>query len=769
LPPGLYALLRLASIVYLRHTIHKKYRYQIGGAIKPRNLTRFWHRRICEAIMAVSIVILALYFWAYFADVSSISSSLLVPSSTAIAAGVTLFISFISYLWAPKQYVFWGSYAAFIILCATSSLLILTTGGTSSPFLALWMIVSVFAGVFGLYGVIPLSIAVLVFLILQLTGGVLGSNTVVAALLAGFLPLGISYFIWHEKSSREEGTQTAYRELATELSEVASKSEVVINAIADGVIALDGKGVIQLINPAAQQIIGWGRQDALSLDYKSVLKLVTKNDAELTPANDPVTQVLATNKEVTNSDLVLLTSTGKKKQVALVVSPIGQMGAGVIIVFRDITSEKAEEREQAEFISTASHEMRTPVASIEGYLGLALNPNTAQIDEKARDFITKAHESAQHLGRLFQDLLDVTKADDGRMANNPKVVDVVEFTHDIVQGLKPQADQKGLHILYKPQPDDTGTQEGGERRLSPVYYANVDNDHLREILSNLVENAIKYTKQGDVVVDVTGDNDHVVVSVADTGIGIPKEDQGHLFQKFYRVDNSDTREIGGTGLGLYLSRRLAEAMSGRIWVESEYKRGSTFYLEIPRIDHEEAMRLIESSAPAPTPEIGKATIEQPTLPVQETAPAATPSQPTIHAVQPAQQAMSTPTAYTPPQPQSQAQPTQADAAYTNAPAEAIAKQLQSISPMQQTAPLSTPPPVTQPLPQNTPPTHQTQQPAVSQSAPTPVSVGPEAPYYRPAAPGAARPNTPLTSIEQHPDQYITNRPSGVPVPPRREN
>src|SRR5690606_7203888 len=109
------------------------------------------------------------------------------------------------------------------------------------------------------------------------------------------------------------------------------------------------------------------------------------------------------------------THSGKKLLISLVVSPVGQIGSGAIIVFRDITKEKAEEREQAEFISTASHEMRTPVASIEGYLGLTLNPATAQIDEKARDFITKAHESAQHLGRLFQGLLDVTKADDGRI------------------------------------------------------------------------------------------------------------------------------------------------------------------------------------------------------------------------------------------------------------------------------------------------------------------------------------------------------------------
>jgi signal transduction histidine kinase len=328
----------------------------------------------------------------------------------------------------------------------------------------------------------------------------------------------------------------------------------------------------------------------MALSYKSVLKLLDKDGNEVTTSNDPVANTLATNQQVTTSDLFLLTNSEKRLLVSVNVSPVGQLGAGAIIVFRDITKEKSEERQQAEFISTASHEMRTPVASIEGYLGLALNPATATIDEKARDFIEKAHASAQHLGRLFQDLLDVTKADDGRLSNNPKVVDVVAFTHDIIEGLKPKADEKGLRTLFKPLPED----DRNERRLNPVFYVNVDNDHLREVIGNLIENAIKYTPKGDVVVDINGDGDHVKISVADSGIGIPKEDQAHLFQKFYRVDNTETREIGGTGLGLYLCRRLVETMNGRIWVDSEYKRGSTFYVELPRVSHEDAMQMIET-------------------------------------------------------------------------------------------------------------------------------------------------------------------------------
>lgn len=660
----------------------------------------------------MSAVILALYFWAYLSkDVTDIGASLLVGDAAAVLAGVAIIAGFVSYLWTPKKYTFWGSLAAYGVLCVTSATLILNTGGTSSPFIALWMAVSVFAGVFGIYGLAPLLVAVVAYLALRSTGGSLGSETILTALLAGGLPLGVSFLIWHTKSKNDTSSDLAYRELASELSQVAGKSEVVINAIADGVIALDSHGIIQLINPAAQQIIGWGKQDALSLDYKSVLKLVDKKDNELTAANDPIEQVLATNKEVVTNELSLLTNSGKKLLVSVVVSPVGQLGSGVIVVFRDITKEKAEEREQAEFISTASHEMRTPVASIEGYLGLALNPNTAQIDEKARDFINKAHESAQHLGRLFQDLLDVSKAEDGRLSNNPKVVDVVAFAHDIVLGLKPKATEKGLRILYKPQPDDD-MDKSGEKRLNPVFYANVDNDHLREVIANLVENAIKYTPKGEVVVDVDGDAEHVTVSIADSGIGIPKEDQAHLFQKFYRVDNSDTREIGGTGLGLYLCRRLAEAMNGRIWLDSEYKRGSTFYLEIPRIDHEEAQRLIES-----------ASIEK----EQE----AQPIGPAI--------AFSQPPNEIPAQPQNQSVTTD-EAIYTNPPVETVVQQLQSVPAQPQQPPQTPTPPVT-PAPQ---------------------------PYSQPPHP-APRANIPLTSIEQNPAQYVRPRTEGIPVPPRNKN
>jgi PAS domain S-box-containing protein len=587
----------------------------VGGIITPVTLTRFWHRRMVEVTFLIVASIVALYFLPQFTPVI-ISKSFKIDVITLALAAITAIISLISYFWIPKKSTFIDGLIVFILTAATAGAFIMSTGGTASPFIALWMVVTIFAGLFGVWGTIPTLGAIGVFSAYEYLKGDFKPEVIALIIFAGVLPLVAGIVLWRKRSDATDTSDKAYKNLATELSQVATKSEVVINAIGDGVVALDAQGAIQLINPAAQSIIGWGKQDAMTLSYKSVLHLVDIKGNDLDPTIDPIQQVLNNNQETRTDDYSILTNSGKKLLASLVISPVGEVGAGVIVVFRDVTKEKAEEREQAEFISTASHEMRTPVASIEGYLGLALNPATATIDQKARDFILKAHESAQHLGRLFQDLLDVSKATDGRLSNNPKVVDVMKYTQDILQGLQEKATEKGLSLVFKPIPND------GQRHVAPVYSVYLDNDHIREIINNLTENAIKYTPAGDVTVDVTGTDDKVVVSIKDTGIGIPAEDMPHLFQKFYRVDDPETREIGGTGLGLFLCRRLAETMGGRIWAESEYKKGSTFYLELPRVSNDEAARLIaeaatraqtEAAAEAAAQPVGGATIEAPAL------------------------------------------------------------------------------------------------------------------------------------------------------------
>ena len=559
-----------------------------GIYFKPHAISRFWLRRLCEVALLSCFTIILLYAWARFIPTGyQLPIGLSVSDLAAGVAGIGSLIVLILCFWLPRKHETGIGIFVYSLTVAVAATTIITSGGVVSPFLVMWIIVAIFAGFFG--AIILGMMGLLVILQIIATSVQQGINIqfIIGYLFFGFLPLIFSLVLWIRRQKTDDNTSS----LENKLSAVESKSDVVINAIDDGVLAISKDGNIELINPSAQQIIGWDQGDALGLNWKSVLKLVTSDGKDVEDLENPIAQSLSKNQPTHNDKLFLLTSSEKRILVSIVSSPVGTEGEGVIVVFRDITKEKAEEREQAEFISTASHEMRTPVASIEGYLGLALNPATAHIDEKARDFITKAHESAQHLGRLFQDLLDISKVEDGRMKNNPKIINVNEFLKDIFDGLATKADEKQLNYIFMPDIID----EGKEKSLQPIFYANIDPDHFREVVSNLIENAIKYTPSGEVVVNVTGDDKQISVSVKDSGIGIPAEDIPHLFQKFYRVDNSDTREIGGTGLGLYLSRRLAEAMSGNLRVESKYKEGSTFYLEIPRMSSSEAKQRLESA------------------------------------------------------------------------------------------------------------------------------------------------------------------------------
>ena len=559
-----------------------------GIYFKPHAISRFWLRRLCEVALLSCFTIILLYAWARFIPTGyQLPIGLSVSDLAAGVAGIGSLIVLILCFWLPRKYETGIGIFVYLLTVAVATTTIITSGGVVSPFLVMWIIVAIFAGFFG--AIILGIMGLLVILQIIATSVQQGINIqfIIGYLFFGFLPLIFSLVLWVRRQKTDDNTSN----LENRLSAVENKSDVVINAIDDGVLAISKDGNIELINPSAQQIIGWDQGDALGINWKSVLKLVTSDGKDVEDLENPIAQSLSKNQPTHNDKLFLLTSSEKRILVSIVSSPVGTDGEGIIVVFRDITKEKAEEREQAEFISTASHEMRTPVASIEGYLGLALNPATAHIDEKARDFITKAHESAQHLGRLFQDLLDISKVEDGRMKNNPKIINVNEFLKDIFDGLATKASEKQLNYIFMPDIID----EGKEKSLQPIFYANIDPDHFREVVSNLIENAIKYTPSGEVVVNVTGDDKQISISVKDSGIGIPAEDIPHLFQKFYRVDNSDTREIGGTGLGLYLSRRLAEAMSGNLRVESKYKEGSTFYLEIPRMSSSEAKQRLESA------------------------------------------------------------------------------------------------------------------------------------------------------------------------------
>lgn len=588
----------------------------------PIRLSHIWYRRLYVALFVLAIGYVTLYALQAF-NIQYIPDGLRVELIPAILSLFVAVSSVILWRFVEKITTIWAPIFTYGVLLVVTAWLVQTTGGVHSHFLAVWALMAFAAPILGAYGWIPAIIIIGTFTAsAYLENSGLPTETVIIIATSSFIPLIAGLILWRNTPDADDTSTRNVKNLASQLSEVAAKSEIIINAIGDGVITVDGKGIIQLINPAAQEILGWGKKDALILNYRSVLKLTDLNGKEVDSLQDPIQQVLNNNQQARANNLLTVTNSGKKISVSIVASPIGEIGSGAIAVFRDVTDEHAEEREQAEFISTASHEMRTPVASIEGYLGLALNPATATIDTKARDFIMKAHEAAQHLGRLFQDLLDVSKSEDGRMGNTPRVLDLVPFTQTIVQGLTQKATDKGLRLTFVPG-EGNGT-ERGIKKVMPMYYVNLDNDHIREVLDNLVENAVKYTPEGEVRVDISGTEDSVVISIKDTGLGIPPEDIPHLFQKFYRVDNADRQSIGGTGLGLYLCRRLIEAMQGRLWVESIFGQGSTFFVELPRISSQEAETLkaqqdrevaaTAASQPAAAPPVFEASMAAPNVP-----------------------------------------------------------------------------------------------------------------------------------------------------------
>ena len=659
-----------------------------------------------------------MFFWGLVGEGASITSSPFVTDSTAILATASLVLTVILYIWTPYKYTVATATTVYIFMVVSTALLILQSGGIHSPFIALWLVAGVFAGVFGWWGIGLMLILANAFITYSFLYRGTSQTDIIIGFLAATMPVVVSYLLWNERDVGESQRDNTVKKLNKSLEEASIKSEAIVQAIGDGVIVVKQTGEITLINPAAQKMTGWSQEDAIGLNYKSVLKLEDEKGNTLEDQRNPILKTLNTLQEAREKNIIVLTKSGKHIISSFTVAPLGTGGEGAIAVFRDVTKERKEEREQAEFISTASHEMRTPVASIEGYLGLALNPATAQIDEKAREYINKAHESAQHLGHLFQNLLDISRAEDGRLQSNPVVIDMVSFGRDILESLTPKAKEKGLQVTYRPD----GTKNTiGSAVVAPILYAQVEKNHLREVVSNLIENAIKYTPQGKVQVDVTASsNGYIKIAVEDSGIGIPEEDISHLFQKFYRVDNTDTREINGTGLGLYLTRRLVESMSGRIWVESEFGRGSRFCIEIPRLDHSKAARILEEEARKQKNSQAPATA----APAQT--PTLTPNLPKL------KEKAVTSTKPTP-------QPTQIEAQQIGLPkpfgatpyGEGNGKPPSTPMPMPTMPPELTPPPAQNPIANN---------PAPLQSR---QSIN--------------RENIPISSIERNPDRYINPR------------
>ncbi len=476
------------------------------------------------------------------------------------------------------------------------------TGQFHSWFIIAWVVFALFSGMFGLYSAITYGFLITIYFVMIATGPEAGYSAsfdpiALASVIGTYIICAISYNIWKHFYINQESKKI--QQLSGALNSSQAQATILIESIVDGIIVTDAESKITLLNPAAAKMTGWALNDAMGIDSKLVIKLQLENGKELEDGEDPFEQLSTTLKPATTL-MRLISKSNAFIIVSLSVSPImksdGKTMAGSVAVIRDVSDARAEENRRADFISTASHEMRTPVAAIEGYLQLALNEKVAKVDAKARDFLTKALVSSHHLGQLFQDLLTSAKAEDGRLVSHPVVVEVGDLLQKLTNDLRFVAEKKGLLLDFRigTSTQDASSAAGGGKTIKPLYYAYIDPGRLQEVITNLFDNAVKFTAEGKIIVALTGNDEVVQFFIKDTGQGIPAEDIPHLFQKFYRVDNSSTRTIGGTGLGLFISKRIIETYKGRIWVESEKGKGSTFYINIPRLSSQKATEMLRA-------------------------------------------------------------------------------------------------------------------------------------------------------------------------------
>lgn len=220
-----------------------------------------------------------------------------------------------------------------------------------------------------------------------------------------------------------------------------------------------------------------------------------------------------------------------------------------------------------EFVSLASHELRTPMTAIKGSISTIIEGYAGDISQEAREFLMSAYNENDRLIRLVNNLLNISRIEAGRFIFNLQKVSIDIVIEEVVKNLQMAAREKNFYLKFE--------------RLSELAAVNADEDKVKEVLINLIGNAIKFTHEGGITVSAKREGNYIITSVSDTGHGISKEDQEILFQKFSRVQKEYSKQAGGTGLGLYISKQIIEGHKGKIWLESEVGKGSTFYFSLP--------------------------------------------------------------------------------------------------------------------------------------------------------------------------------------------
>jgi diguanylate cyclase (GGDEF)-like protein/PAS domain S-box-containing protein len=338
--------------------------------------------------------------------------------------------------------------------------------------------------------------------------------------------------------------------------------ESMVESMAEGIIMLDERGQIAVLNPVARQILGWGRKEEISSwTFHEKMRLVNL---------DKSLQECLDKKYLVSKEIIIPKEESQIIRCDIV--PVRDMQNNIIgtaIILRDITREKEVDKMKTEFVSTVSHELRTPLATMKEFTSIISDEIPGKLTKDQREYIDIIKGNIDRLARLINNLLDISKIEAGKIEVKKTHIAINNLVSEMLPTLKPQLD--GKHIEFKTSiPESTMN----------VY---ADPDKIIQIFTNLIGNAIKFTpEKGQITLEIKDMEKEIGCSVADTGKGIAGEDMPKLFTKFQQFDRVPGAGAKGTGLGLAITKELVRMHGGRIWAESKLGKGSKFTFTLPK-------------------------------------------------------------------------------------------------------------------------------------------------------------------------------------------
>jgi len=369
---------------------------------------------------------------------------------------------------------------------------------------------------------------------------------------------------------------------AEELAMTIVEKKAILASIGDAVMACDKEGLVVLFNRKAVEMTGFSEKEVIGQHYNHRIKFVREIDNK--PVADFIAEAMKTGQKTTMVDnTLLIRKNGSKIPVADSAEPIRYTRGiliGCVVVFRDITQEKEIDKAKSEFISVASHQLKTPATIISLYTEMLLSGSGDTITLKQKEYINEVRGANMRIIDIINTLLNISRIEMGIFSMEATPMDIIAFLKNSIKELRASVNEK--HIILQ------------EEYHQSKHIVPIDRLLLTMVFSNLLSNSIKYTapggtvsvksvevKKGDKIRSNTIKENSILISVSDSGFGIPIHSQDKIFTKFFRSENARSKHTDGTGLGLYIVKSILDHMGGDVWFWSKEKEGTIFYFTIP--------------------------------------------------------------------------------------------------------------------------------------------------------------------------------------------